>query len=73
MIGIKIIHERANVCIGVGKEPEVAAEGEFLLSVNRLLMCHVSPESSVRRRQKQFTSLQPSDTEAACRNLENAS
>ena len=58
MIGIKIIHERANVCIGVGKEPEVgalAAEGECLLSANGLLARHLSPESSARRRQKQFT------------------
>ena len=55
MIGIKFIHERANVHIGVGKEPEVgalAAEGECLLSVNSLLMCHLSPESSARRQQK---------------------
>ena len=58
MIGIKFIHERANVRIGEGKEPEVgalAAEGECLLSVNSLLVRHLSPESSARRRQKQFT------------------
>ena len=55
VIGIKFIHERTNVHIGVGKEPEVgalAAEGECLLSVNSLLMCHLSPESSARRQQK---------------------
>ena len=55
VIGIKFIHERTNVHIGVGKEPEVgalAAEGECLLSVNSLLMCHLSPESSASRQQK---------------------
>ena len=44
--------------IGEGKEPEVgalAAEGECLLSVNSLLVRHLSPESSARRRQRQFT------------------
>lgn len=77
VIGMKIIHESDNVCIGVGKEPEVgewAAEGEFMLSVNSLLMCHLSPESKCQEAaENNSLILQQSDTEAACGNLDKAS
>ena len=77
VIGIKFIHERTNVHIGVGKEPEVgglAAEGECLLSVNSLLMCHLSPEWTCQdAAENNSLILQQSDTEAACGNLDKAS
>ena len=76
VIGMKIIHESNNVCIGVGKEPEVGewAAEEFMLSVNSLLMCHLSPEWKCQEAaENNSLILQQSDTEAACGNLDKAS